>query len=291
MNWSTRIDMSIDYIEDNLTETISIGQAAKIAGSSRYHFHRMFYAMIGVTPADYIRKRRMTLAATELATSDERVIDIALKYGFESPNAFTRAFRKLHGLPPSQARFPKAAFKVFYRASANLKNKGKMMLNYTIIEKSCFKLVGKSQSFEFEQFVKDGPKFWKGYVGSENYKSLWELTQGSQGENSEAPLMSAYFPDEAGGRDVFTDVLGVEFTSDTVVESFDSFSVPSATYAEFNCTYRTSMKTNRYIYGEWFASTGFERDSDKPDIAAYFPVAFRPLSEMRVRWWIPIIKR
>jgi len=58
---------------------------------------------------------------------------------------------------------------------------------------------------------------------------------------------------------------------------------------EFNCTYQSSMKTNRYIYGEWFSSTGYEHDGNKPDIAAYFPVAFRPIKEMGIRWWIPIV--
>jgi len=61
-------------------------------------------------------------------------------------------------------------------------------------------------------------------------------------------------------------------------------------YAEFDCTYNTSAKMNKYIYGEWFSKTGYERDGNKPDIAAYFPVAFRPLKDMRVRWWVPIIE-
>lgn len=291
MNWSARIDLAIGYIESNLTETINIGKAAKISGASRYHFHRMFYAMIGLTPADYIRRRRLTLAAAELVASNERVIDIALKYGFDSPNAFTRAFRKVHDLPPSKARHMGARLTVQDRAYANLKMKGKIVLDYKIVEKPDFRLIGKNQNFEFDQFVKDGPKFWKTYVGSDEYKALWRLTQGRQGQVSEAPLMSAYFPNETGNRDTFTDVLGVEFNEETGSEAFDSFTVPSATYAEFNCSYRSSMKTNRYIYGEWFTSTGFERDNSKPDIAAYFPIAFRPSSEMRVRWWIPIIKK
>ena len=291
MSWSARIDLSIDYIERNLSKSIKIGEVAKIAGSSRYHFHRMFYSMTGVTPADYIRRRKLTLAATDLATGDEKVINIALKYGFDSPNAFTRAFRKFHGVPPSKARMPRVRLTVFNRASIKLETKGKVMLGYRIVEKPSFKIVGKSQNFEFDQFIKNGPKFWKDYVGSKDYKLLWELTQGGQGEVSEAPLMSAYFPNEYGSRDIFTDVLGLELATEDGSEKFESFAVPSSTFAEFNCSYRNSMKTNRAIYGEWFASTGFERDSNKPDIAAYFPVAFRPLSEMRVRWWIPIIQK
>jgi AraC family transcriptional regulator len=103
--------------------------------------------------------------------------------------------------------------------------------------------------------------------------------------------MSVYFPDDHQNRDSFTDVLAIEAAPEIETKEFEVYSVPAATYAEFNCTYQTSMKTNRYIYGEWFASTGYERDGNKPDIAAYFPVAFRPIKEMGVRWWIPVVSK
>lgn len=108
---------------------------------------------------------------------------------------------------------------------------------------------------------------------------------------TEAPLVSVYFPNENSKNDQFTDVLGLEVTSEMDIDKLNPHTVPSATYAEFDCTYKTSMKTNRYIYGEWFPSSGYERDGNKPDIAAYFPIAFRPFGEMGVRWWIPIIKK
>lgn len=133
------------------------------------------------------------------------------------------------------------------------------------------------------------PKFWKEYVGSEDYQKLYRLSEGRPGSKTNSPLFSAYFPKENGKRDEFIDVLGVEATSELELSGFEVHTVPSATYAEFNCTYKASMKTNRYIYGEWFSSTGYERDGNKPDIAAYFPIPFRPMSEMRVRWWVPVI--
>ena len=86
-------------------------------------------------------------------------------------------------------------------------------------------------------------------------------------------------------------MLGFEVPSGMDVGKRKVYKLPAATYAEFNCTYRTSMKTNRYIYREWFSSVGYERDGNKPDIAAYFPIAFRPMSEMGVRWWIPVVKK
>jgi len=103
--------------------------------------------------------------------------------------------------------------------------------------------------------------------------------------------MSVYIPQEDGSRETFTDVLGVEKNAAIESNKFEVFQIPAATYAEFECTYSTSKKMNKYIYGEWFAATGYERDEGKPDVAAYFPIAFKPMKDMVVRWWVPILKK
>ena len=152
-----------------------------------------------------------------------------------------------------------------------------------------FNIIGKGKKFAFENFVKEGAKYWKTFVGSQDYQALYQLNNGRPCPVTNAPLLSAYFPTESSKKDEFIDVLGIEAVSEQDLSGFDHYNVPCATYAEFDCTYRTSMKTNRYIYGEWFASTGYERDGNKPDIVAYFPIPFRPMNEMRIRWWIPVI--
>ena len=287
MSWPERMQRVIEYFEENLAAEINIDQAARLACCSKFHFHRVFYSMFGVTPADYVRKRRLTVAATELNSGKSKVIDVATKYGYESPNAFTRAFKNLHGINPGKVALGGSKIRAYRRAS--IKYEGGETVQYTIVQKSAFMLMGKAKHFTFDQFVKQGSKFWKEYTGSDAYKALWNRTKGVAGNVSGAPLMSVYFPDEASNTDAFTDVLGVEVTPDSDSDKSLLYQVPAATYAEFSCTYQTSMKTNRYIYGQWFAATGYERDADKPDIAAYFPVAFRPMKEMGVRWWIPII--
>lgn len=291
MDWSQRMNLAIEYIENNLEREIAIDEVAKIAYSSKYHFHRMFFASFNITPAEYIRKRKLTRAAAELVSKDVRVVDVAVKYGYDSPNAFTRAFRKLHGLNPSKVRSSQVKLAAYNRVTFHSQARGKDVLDYCIVEKSAFEILGKSKDFEFDQFVKEGSKFWKNYVGSNDYKLLWDLGNGRLGPVSASSLMSVYFPNEEGNEHAFTDVLGIERTPEIESHKFDTFIVPSATYAEFNCTYQTSMKTNRYIYGEWFAATGYERDGNKPDIAAYFPMPFRPMKDMGIRWWIPVVKR
>ncbi len=289
MTWSQRMNSAIEYIEGNLDGVLSFEDVAKVACCSKYHFHRMFFSSFKITCAEYIRRRKLTLAAVEILNSDKKIVDIALMYGYDSPNAFTRAFRNIHGINPSTARSSAVTLSSYNRVFFPMENKGGEKMNYKIIEIPKFKVIGKSKSFEFEKFVKEGPKFWKEYVGSNDYQKLFRLSDGRPGLKTDAPLLSAYFPKENGKRDEFIDVLGLEATSELDSSGFAVHTVPSAIYAEFNCTYKASMKTNRYIYGEWFSSTGHERDGNKPDIVAYFPIPFRPMNEMCVRWWIPVI--
>jgi AraC family transcriptional regulator len=289
MDWSKRMNLALDYIESNLQGELNIKDIAESAYSSPFHFQRMFHAMIGIPTAEYIRRRRMTLAASELVTGHLRIVDIAFKYGYESPNAFTRAFRKMHGITPSEAKRSNKNLSVYHRATFHSEVKGGNEMNYRIVEKPDFEIVGKSKLFDHEHFFKEAPRFWKEYVASNDYSSLWAMNNGRCGPITETALMSVYLPGENGSRDQFKDILSIEKQANFDTRGYEVFNIPAATYAEFNCTYQTAAKMNKYIYGVWFASTGYERDADKADIAAYFPVAFRPMKEMGVRWWIPIV--
>ncbi len=121
LDWSERIQLVLDYIENNLAGEISIDAAAGIACSSKYHFHRVFHAMLGVSFSEYVRKRRLSKAGAELLSSKAKIIDIASKYGFNSPNAFTRAFRDLHGINPSQIRTGQVRLSAYKPASYKIK--------------------------------------------------------------------------------------------------------------------------------------------------------------------------
>ena len=96
---------ALNYIEENLTNDIDFNEVARLAFCSEYHFQRMFSFLAGITLSEYIRRRRLTLAAFELNNSNIRVIDVAIKYGYNSPDSFTRAFQNLHGITPSEAKF------------------------------------------------------------------------------------------------------------------------------------------------------------------------------------------
>lgn len=144
MEWLIRMKEALDYMESKMEEPLNIDDIAKVAYSSPFHFQRMFNMLTGVTVADYIRRRRLTLAAQELAISKVKVLDVALKYGYDSPESFAKAFRKAHGMAPSSAREPGIQLKAFPRLSFHLSLKGDKEMDYRIVEKEDFTVIGKS---------------------------------------------------------------------------------------------------------------------------------------------------
>lgn len=147
MQWITGIQNAINYIEDHITEPIDYEALGRVSFSSPFHFQRVFSILCGYTVGEYIRSRRLSLAGTELATGRTKVIDVAAKYGYESPDAFAKAFQKFHGMSPSQARSNGAQLKAFSRLSIKITLEGGTTMNYRIEEKKELKLVGYKKRF------------------------------------------------------------------------------------------------------------------------------------------------
>lgn len=163
MEWAKRLNKTIDYIEEHITEDIDYGKLAQIACCSTYHFQRMFTYVAGVSLAEYIRRRRMSLAAVDLQGSNEKIIDIGLKYGYSSPTAFSRAFQSVHGIAPSALRSEGVYVKSFPPITFKLTVKGVEELNYRIETKEAFRIVGKSFPLnkEIEQNFLEVPQMWQ----------------------------------------------------------------------------------------------------------------------------------
>lgn len=147
MNWIDGIHEAIDYIEDNITEKIDYDELGKISYSSPYHFQRIFSILCGYTVGEYIRFRRLSLAGSELAAEKIKVIDAAVKYGYDSADSFSRAFLKFHGITPSEARKPNAELRSFSRLSIKISLEGGNIVNYRIEKKPALTLTGLKQQF------------------------------------------------------------------------------------------------------------------------------------------------
>ncbi len=161
MEWLDRMNDALGYLEANLAGTADMEHAARLACCSVYHFGRMFSYIAGVPLSEYLRRRRMTLAAFDLQNGG-RVLDVALRYGYESPTAFNRAFQSVHGVSPSAAQRDGAPLKAYPRISFKITVKGEAEMDYRIIKQEAFRIVGVREPLlpDFEDSFRRVPEFW-----------------------------------------------------------------------------------------------------------------------------------
>lgn len=291
MGWLDRLRASIDYIEENLDGEIDFNEAAKKAFCSVFHFNRMFAILTDVTVVEYVRRRRLTLAAQELMCENTKIIDIALKYGYESPDAFTRAFQRVHGVSPSAARESGVHLVAYPRITFQLILKGGIDMDYKIVEKDSFTVVGKTRKFtDSNDGTENVPKFWGECKRNGLYGSLVnDLCKGQTGAITGGESLGIC----VGEKEGFTYVIGVEKPEGNVLDGLDSFIIPAATWAIFNCVGPmpgTIQGLWKSIYEEWFPSTGYEQDYCIPDFEVYMH-GDMDSDYYRSQIWIPIIKK
>ena len=179
MDWTTGLQKAIDYIEDNLMEELDYDRIAGRAYVSGFHFQRAFSIMCGYTLGEYIRARRLTLAGIELSSGGCRVIDVALKYGYDSPDSFAKAFTRFHGITPSAARAPGAPLKSFSRLSIKVSLEGGSIMDYRIVKKQAFRVIGRSERFILsDDYVRDDiPAFWDRCHKDGTVEALYEMSR------------------------------------------------------------------------------------------------------------------
>lgn len=259
MDSLSSMNNALTYIESHLTEVIDFKELSKIALCSEYHFKRMFSFLSGTSLSEYIRRRRLTLAALELKDSNLRIIDIAMKYEYGSADSFSRAFYSVHGILPSEARNESAQIKAFPRMTFQLSIQGGCEMNYRIVEKEPFRLVGYKKRVPMV-FSRVNPEITKMYelLTLEVIVQLKSLSNiEPTGMISASTNFSEGRMDEKGELDHY---IGVATTSSDVGD-FDELAVESNTWAVFESIGpfpKTLQKIWGRIYSEWFPSSGYE---------------------------------
>ncbi len=276
---------SIDYIEARLDQEISIDDIAASACSSRFHFQRMFQFITGVTVAEYIRRRRLTVAAQELASTSIKVIDAAMKYGYETPESFSKAFRKLHGMSPSRAREPGQRLTAYPRLSFQIQIKGDQDMNYRIVEKDSFEVIGKGKRVRT--------------VNGENMNTISAFWEEMNANGTSAKLCKPDSDDVMYGicmeftpeMEEFTYFIAGNKQKGDGLEEFEVKRIPASTWAVFDV--RGAMpdaiqKVWDRIFSEWFPATGYSH-AEGPELEVYLPG--NPAdADYRSEIWIPIQK-
>jgi AraC family transcriptional regulator len=284
MNWLNAMNNAVEYIEDNITKKIDIVQVAKIALSSPIHFQRMYHMITGVTIGEYIRRRRLTLATQDII-SGEKIINVAYKYGYETPEAFTKAFRKMHGISPSVARELGVNLKAYPKLSFHISIKGDKNMNYKVFDKGSFKVVGKQTRIymENEENFNQVPRFWYDYMEDGSYDWI-SSKAGKLGILGVSKDFDKY-------KDEFNYMIAVEEIKDKLPEGYVSATIPAATWAAFESIGPVPEALHdlvRRIYTEWIPSTGYQHEC-APDIEV-FPVGDMSSPDYRCEIWIPIKK-
>lgn len=163
MEWLNKLGQALEYIENNLYQEISYDEAARLACCSTYYFQRMFSYVAGIPLSEYIRRRRMTQAAFDLQSTDARVLDIAIKYGYNSPTAFNRAFQSIHGIAPIHAKNQGNVLNAYPPIKFTVKITGGSSMEYKIEEKQAMRVVGMRMPLvkNIEENMMNIPRFWE----------------------------------------------------------------------------------------------------------------------------------
>ena len=161
MEWMAIIGDSVQYIEDHITEDISAENIAKAVGVSPFYFQKGFAMLCGFSVAEYIRNRKLALAGNDLLITDDKVIDIAMKYGYDSPDSFTKAFTRFHGVSPSSVRKDEVLLKTFAPLKLKISLEGGYLMDYTIVKKDAFTVIANAKTFPYEGAKEIVPQFWQ----------------------------------------------------------------------------------------------------------------------------------
>jgi len=259
MDSLSNMNKAMEYIEEHLAEEIDYSEISKIAYCSEYHFKRMFSFLAGISLSEYIRRRRLTLAALDLKDNDLRIIDVAVKYGYNSADSFSRAFHSLHGILPSEARSENIQLKAYPRMTFQLSIKGGCEMKYRIVEKGPFKLVGfkKRVPIIFDGVNPEIAKMTK-LLTPEIIKKLKVLSNVEPtGIISASTNFSEGRMEEKGELDHY---IGVATLSNETA-GFDVLEIDASTWVVFESIGpfpETLQNVWGRIYSEWFPSSGYE---------------------------------
>lgn len=281
MEWIERLNHAISYIEEHLTDEIDYDRLGQIACCSTYHFQRMFAYMAGVPLSEYIRRRKMSLAAVDLQEKEAKIIDVAAKYGYSSPTAFNRAFQTVHGIAPSAVRNEGVSVKSFPPVSFKITVKGAEEMNYRIETKEAFRIVGVSVPLQknIEENFAVIPAKWGEISADGTLQRLIGMM--------DTPPMGVLGISTCNDTEPWRYYIAVSTSQEK--ENFEEYTVPAATWAVFpgEGTNQSIQELERRIVTEWLPTSGYEY-GDAPDVEVYL----NPDPEnAKYEVWIPVVKK
>ncbi|MDU5335205.1 AraC family transcriptional regulator [Enterococcus sp.] len=280
MEWLDHFNSSIAYVEENLAGAIDLDKAAQLAHCSSYHYQRMFSYIANVTLGEHIRRRRMSLAGVDLQRGD-KVIDVAAKYGYDSPTSFNRVFKSVHGITPKEAKQAGAKLTSYPMLTFKLTVKGVQAMEYQLIDKEAFYVTGLSLKLEQDMEVAQTriPQFWNEVSASGELQKLIPMMD----QNNPGVMGVSMMTSEV--QDNWEYVIGV--VSDETAEGFVHYEMPAAKWAVFSGSGPMPgaiQELQQQVFTEWLPTSGFEY-AELSDIELYLDA--NP-ENAQFQVWLPV---
>lgn len=259
MDWIRTINNSIEYMEDHLTDEITLADIARHINLSAFHFQRAFSLLTEMSPAEYLRKRRLSQAGADLLSGDVKVIDAALKYCYESPESFTKAFTRFHGVSPMQVK-KGSSIQFMNRFTVRITIEGGCIMEYNIEKWEAMDLLMHAKEFHAETSEAEIPKFWDAYYANAEYRKI--------------PGYLGLCAQQKTDGDEFRYGIGCKASDvEGVPEGFEVIHIPEYTWAVFKCVGPVPGAIQAMwerIYKEWLPVSEYELIPDY-DIENYLP--------------------
>ncbi|WP_102272730.1 AraC family transcriptional regulator [Cytobacillus massiliigabonensis] len=268
MGWVESLQKAIDYMEEFILEDITIESIAKQANTSEFHFQRTFAILTDVSVGEYLRRRRLSLAAQELSNTDHKIIDLAFKYGYDTPEAFSKAFRRQHGITPSEARKNDGKLNCYNRLVIQVNLKGAEPMRYKIVERDSFQVAGIKREFSLknEENLKGIPKMWDEVNGDGTVGKLAKLNNGEiKGILGVCVDKRLTQSEQSIDYWVATEHIG------DATEEFLTLEIPASKWGVFEVhgpMPGAMPKVWKQIFSEWFPSNQYEH-AGTPELEVY----------------------
>ncbi|MFC8490930.1 MULTISPECIES: GyrI-like domain-containing protein [unclassified Streptomyces] len=280
-----RLNRALDHIEEHLRDDLDPGELARIATTSEYHFRRLFSALAGMPLSEYVRRRRLTVAGAEVLAGERTLLEVAVRYGYGSGEAFARAFRAVHGVGPGEARRTGAALRSQPRMSFRLVVEGNSSMRYRIVEKDAFRIVGRGARVPL---VHEGenPAIAAHIrsIGQEGLARLARLSDGEPGGVLSAVTHLSDSREEGAELDYWHGAV----SGAGVPEEFDALDVAAGTWAVFENEgpYPKALQYLwRDVFTQWFPSNPYA-SRPGPELLSVRPSA--DWTTARAELWIPV---
>ncbi|WP_031173388.1 AraC family transcriptional regulator [Streptomyces durhamensis] len=281
-----RLNQALDHLETCLDREVDVAAVARMAAVSEYHFRRLFSALAGMPLPVYVRRRRMTLAAAEVLAGKLTLLDVAVRYGYGSGEAFARAFRSVHGIGPGEARRAGAVLTAQPRMSFRVVVEGSTTMRYRIVEKESFRVVGRKARVPL---VHEGVNAAAAaHVESLDEQAIVRMKELADREPAGILSAAVYLTDsreEGAEADYWT---GVATSPETVAEDLDALDVPAGTWAVFDNhgPYPSALQELwRDVFTQWFPSNPYA-SRPGPELLRTQPVEIGEETDSQL--WIPV---